>query len=213
MSPNVRNSESAATIQALHFETLWIWLVERKSRTKNGEETMNLYGPKQLAESMRTVRKNTIQIAEDIPEKDYNYRPTPESRSVLETLVHIASLSRFDRIVHEEQHLSSLEGFDFGALFKKGEAEEERTLAKSDVVALLLTQGDRWCQWLEGLSESLLSEHVRQPGGALKTRFEMLVGTKEHEMHHRGQLMVMERLLGIVPHLTRTRQSRQVALR
>lgn len=208
----MRRRPAAATIQALHFETVWIWLVERKSRTKDGGETMNLYGPKQLAESMRTVRKNTIQIAEDIPEKDYNYRPTPESRSVLETLVHIASLSRFDRIVHEEQHLSSLEGFDFGALFK-GEAEEKRIRAKSDVVALLLTQGDRWCQWLEGLPESLLSEHVRQPGGALKTRFEMLVGTKEHEMHHRGQLMVIERLLGIVPHLTRSRQSRQVALR
>ena len=108
MSANVRNGVSAATIQALHFETLWR-LFERKSRTKM-EETMNLYGPKQLAESMRTVRKNTIQIAEDIPEKDYNYRPTAESRSVLETLVHIASLSRFDRIVHAEQHLSSLEG-------------------------------------------------------------------------------------------------------
>jgi hypothetical protein len=27
---------------------------------------MNLYGPKQLADSMRTVRKNTILIAEDI---------------------------------------------------------------------------------------------------------------------------------------------------
>jgi|SRR5882724_967094 len=174
---------------------------------------MNLYGPKQLAESMRTVRKNTIQIAEDIPEKDYSYRPTLESRSVLETLVHIASLSRFDQIVHEEQHLSSLEGFDFGSLFKKGEAEEKPSLAKSDVVPLLLAQGDRWCQWLEGLSESLLSEHVRQPGGTLKTRFEMLVGTKEHEIHHRGQLMVIERLLGIVPHLTRSRQSQQVGLR
>jgi uncharacterized damage-inducible protein DinB len=208
----MRRRPAAATIQALHFETVWIWLVERKSRTKDGEEKMNLYGPRQLAESMRMVRKNTIQIAEDIPEKDYNYRPTPESRSVLETLVHIASLSRFDRIVHEEQHLSSLEGFDFGALFK-GEAEEKRIRAKSDVVALLLTQGDRWCQWLEGLPEPLLSEHVRQPGGVLKTRFEMLVGTKEHEMHHRGQLMVIERLLGIVPHLTRGRQSRQVALR
>ena len=170
---------------------------------------MNLYDAKQLAESMRTVRKNTIQIAEDIPEKDYNYRPAPESRSVLETLVHIASLSRFDRIVHEEQHLSSLEGLDFGALFKKGEAEEKPVRAKDDVVALLGTQGDRWCQWVEGLPESLLFEQVRQPGGALKTRFEMLVGTKEHEMHHRGQLMLMERLLGIVPHLTRNRQTRQ----
>jgi len=34
----------------------------------------------------------------------------------------------------------------------------------------------------------------------------MILGTKEHEMHHRAQLMVIERLLGIVPHLTRQRQ-------
>ena len=87
---------------------------------------MNLYGPKQLTDSMRTVRKNTILIAEDIPEKDYGYRPTPESRSVAETLVHIALLSRFDHFVHEEKHLSSLEGFDFGALIKKSESEKKR---------------------------------------------------------------------------------------
>jgi uncharacterized damage-inducible protein DinB len=34
----------------------------------------------------------------------------------------------------------------------------------------------------------------------------MLLGTKEHEMHHRAQLTVIERLLGVVPHLTRRRQ-------
>ena len=39
-----------------------------------------------------------------------------------------------------------------------------------------------------------------------KTRFEMLLGMKEHEMHHRAQLMVMERMLGVVPHLTRRMQ-------
>lgn len=173
---------------------------------------MNLYGPKQLADSMRTVRKNTIVIAEDIPEKDYGYRPSPENRSVAETLVHIASLSRADRLIHEEQHLSSLEGFDFGQLIKKSEMEEKRQISKSEVVALLLTEGDRWCQWVEALPEALLSEQVRMSGGTSKSRFEMLLGTKEHEMHHRGQLMVIERLLGIVPHLTRNRRgSGQVA--
>jgi hypothetical protein len=49
---------------------------------------MNLYGRKELIEGIRTVRKNTILIAEDIPEKDYSHRPTPESRSVAETLVY-----------------------------------------------------------------------------------------------------------------------------
>jgi uncharacterized damage-inducible protein DinB len=177
--------------------------------TKNQEEAMQLYGAKQLADSMRTVRKNTILIAEDIPENHYSYRPTPDSRSVRETLVHIASLWRFDRIVHEERHLFSLEGFDFGALFRMSETEEKLLRSKSDIVGLLQTQGHRWCEWVEGLSETLLSEQVRQPGGGLRNRFEMLLGTKEHEMHHRGQLTVMERMLGIVPHLTRNRQVRR----
>jgi uncharacterized damage-inducible protein DinB len=168
---------------------------------------MNLYGPKQLADSMRTVRKNTILIAEDIPEKDYGYRPTPESRSVAETLVHIALLWRFDHFVHEEKHLSSLEGFDFGALIKKSESEKKRPHSKSQIIDLLRTEGDGWCQWVEGLPEALLPEQVRMPGGAAKSRFQMLVGTKEHEIHHRAQLMVIERLLGIVPHLTRNRQA------
>jgi len=47
---------------------------------------MSLYEPKQLADSMRVVRKNTIAIAEDIPETQYDYRPSPDSRSVRESL-------------------------------------------------------------------------------------------------------------------------------
>jgi uncharacterized damage-inducible protein DinB len=46
---------------------------------------------------------------------------------------------------------------------------------------------------------------------AAKTRFEMLLGTKEHEMHHRGQLMLIQRMIGLVPHLTRVMQERMAA--
>ena len=42
-------------------------------------------------------------------------------------------------------------------------------------------------------------------------RFEMLLGTKEHEMHHRGQLMLIQRMVGLTPHLTRERQERMAA--
>ena len=144
---------------------------------------MNLYGLQQLVESASTVRKNTILIAEDIPEKDYGYRPTRESRSVAETLVHIALLSQAARLLHKE---ASLENFNFGELVRKLEIEEQRPRSKNE--------------------KAELTEQVRMPGGALKIRFEVLLGTKEHEMHHRAQLTVIERLLGIVPHLTRNRQ-------
>ena len=51
---------------------------------------MNYYGGKELAESFRTVRKNTIAVAQDIPEDKYSFRAAPETRSVGELLAHIA---------------------------------------------------------------------------------------------------------------------------
>jgi hypothetical protein len=49
-----------------------------------------------------------------------------------------------------------------------------------------------------------------------KSRLEGLMSAKEHDMHCRGQLMLIERILGIVPHLTRKyaemeREMRQAA--
>ncbi len=171
---------------------------------------MHLYGPKQLADSIRTVRKNTILIAEDIPEEQYGNRPTADSRSVAENLIHIAMVSRLDRILHEEEHVATLEGFDFGKLLKRSEGEEKKSYSKAELIQLLRTSGENWAQWVESLPEQILAEPVRQPGGGSKTRFEMILGTKEHEMHHRAQLTVIERLLGIVPHLTRSRQAARV---
>jgi uncharacterized damage-inducible protein DinB len=50
-------------------------------------------------------------------------------------------------------------------------------------------------------------------GTSAKTRFEQLLGAKEHEMHHRAQLMLIERQLGITPHLTRQFQERMAQVR
>ena len=62
---------------------------------------MSLYGVPQLTASFRTVRVNTNRVAEDIPETGYSYRPSPASRSVAETLVHIAWLASADRLTCE----------------------------------------------------------------------------------------------------------------
>jgi uncharacterized damage-inducible protein DinB len=68
---------------------------------------------------------------------------------------------------------------------------------------------------VEGCSESFLAERVAMPAGmqpASKSRFEMIISVKEHEMHHRGQLMLIERMLGIVPHITREMQARMASM-
>ncbi|MGI8742163.1 MAG: DinB family protein [Bryobacteraceae bacterium] len=172
---------------------------------------MNYYGPKELAASFRTVRKNTITIAEEIGEQHYGFSAAPETRTVAQALTHIALSSRLPLHIHSVERLTTLEGFDFMAFFGKQMAEEQAQRSKPQIMTMLRDEGDRFATWLEGLSDELLGERVSLPAGMTppsKSRFEMLLGVKEHEMHHRGQLMVIERMIGIVPHLTREMQAR-----
>jgi uncharacterized damage-inducible protein DinB len=176
---------------------------------------MTYYGAKDLAESFRTVRKNTIVVAEEIPENQYGFRAAPETRTVAQTLYHVAAAPKLQQQIHAIERRSTLEGFDFPGLMRRLIAEEQTPRSKAQIVALLREDGERWAAWMEQLSDDFLAERVQYPAGmspASKTRFEMLMGVKEHEMHHRGQLMLIERMVGIVPHLTRQMQERMAAI-
>jgi uncharacterized damage-inducible protein DinB len=171
---------------------------------------MTYYGGKELAASFRTVRNNTIQIAEEIPEESYSFRPSPDSRSIGQTLAHIAMVTGFQTYVHENQ-IDSLTKVNFPEYIQKSRVEEDSHRTKAEIVAALTADGDKFAQFLESLPESVLSQSVgMMPGAqpAAKSRLEMLMSAKEHEMHHRGQLMVMQRMLGMTPHLTRQMQER-----
>jgi uncharacterized damage-inducible protein DinB len=162
------------------------------------------YGGKELASAFRTVRKNTIQIAEEIPEEKYSFAPAPETRPVGKLLAHIALSTQFPVDVHKTKRASTLAGYDFFGMFDRLTAEEAQARSKAEIVELLRTSGEQFAGWLESLTPEFLAEQVTQPDGkATKSRLEMLLGPKEHEMHHRGQLMLIERQIGIVPHLTR----------
>jgi uncharacterized damage-inducible protein DinB len=178
------------------------------------ENLVNYYGGKAMAESFRTVRKNTLAIAEDIPEDKYNFRAVPETRSVAELFAHIALSPTFQKQINIEERRTSLEGFDFPALMQRMHADEKKPRTKAQVIELLTKDGEAWAKLLEGLDENFLGEViVMPPGGAppSRTRFDMILSVKEHEMHHRGQLMLIERILGITPHLTRRMQERRNA--
>jgi uncharacterized damage-inducible protein DinB len=172
---------------------------------------MNYYGAEELAGSYRTVRKNTQAIAQDIPADKYSFRPTPDTRSVAELLTHIALSYSFQYQVHAVERRATLQGFDFPSLIGRIMAEEKKSRSKDEILELLRGEGEKWAEWLQGISDGFLSEQVQMPEGAnpaSKSRFEMILSVKEHEMHHRGQLMLIERVLGIVPHLTREMQAR-----
>ena len=175
---------------------------------------MNYYSAKELAGSFRTVRKNTLVIAQEIPEEKYAFRPAPDTRSVGELLSHLALSHKFEYQIQAIERRTTLAGFDFPSLMKSVVAEEKEPRTKDQILDLLRTSGEQWAGFLQGLTEDFLAEQVQMPQGMTpptKSRFEMVLSVKEHEMHHRGQLMLIERLFGLVPHMTREMQSRLAA--
>src|SRR3982751_4509231 len=175
---------------------------------------MTYYGPKEMAASFRTGRNNTIKIAAEIPEESYGFRAAEGCRSVAEQLVHIAVAVRIQEQINLVEKRSTLVGFDFFGLMGKVIGEEQVPRTKAQILELLKTEGEKYASALEGLSEEFLAETVSYPEGMVpptKSRFEMLIAPKEHEMHHRGQLMLVQRLLGMVPPMTRQMQERIAA--
>ncbi len=172
---------------------------------------MTYYGAKNLAESFRTVRKNTIQIAEEIPEEKYGFRATPDVMSIGELLAHLAVSPMWQIDIHGRK-VEHIDFAIFTARMQQAEAEEKALRSKAEIVRALKENGERFASFVERLDEATLAGTVTFPPPvqpSAKSRFEMLLGPKEHEMHHRGQLMMLQRMIGQVPHLTRRRQDMQ----
>jgi uncharacterized damage-inducible protein DinB len=174
---------------------------------------MTYYGGKELSASFRTVRKNTLAIAEEIPADRYDFKPAPEVRTVGQMLAHIAVTAVSQRATHASG-VTFIDFEMFGRNVAEAATAEQALRTKEDIVRALREEGERFAVFLESASEKLLAETVSFPPPVTpssRTRFEMLLATKEHEMHHRAQLMVYQRLLGIVPHLTRQRAAMAAA--
>jgi len=175
---------------------------------------MLTYGAQQLASAFRTVRKNTIQVAQDIPEDKYAHVPAEGARTVGRMLTHVAiAPTRLWQGMHGTRS-TDMTGFDFFGLGARMQAEESTPRTKAEIVELLTAEGEAFATFLEGFSDAELSTMVKTyaAGGPVeKCRLEMLMGAKEHEMHHRAQLMLMQRMIGQVPHLTRAMQERFAA--
>jgi uncharacterized damage-inducible protein DinB len=179
-----------------------------------GELVMLCYGAQQLAASFRTVRGNTIQVAHDIPEHQYDHLPAEGARTVRQMLTHVALSPRLWIDMHSggSTDITTFDFFSYGRRMRDAEASGR---TKGEILELLSTEGEAFAAFLGGLSDAQLSEQVLGNGATgkvHKSRLEMLLGAKEHEMHHRAQLMLIERQLGLVPHLTRQMNERMAQM-
>ena len=108
-----------------------------------------------------------------------------------------------ERVSWDSRYQSLVATLDVEAREQQGAIEHQA----AEIVDLLTRNGEQFAGFLESRSEVELSEMFTSPMSsgqpAMKSGLELLLGAKEHEMHHRAQLMLIERQLGIIPHLTR----------
>src|ERR1035437_2966713 len=126
---------------------------------------MTYYGSKEVAESFRTVRNNTITIAGEIPAEKYGFKPAPDTRTVAQLLTHIAMSYTFHYQGHAVEKRTTLEAFDFPSLMQKAMAAEQKNRSKEELIAMLRESRDKWAKWVEGCSESFLAERVARAAG------------------------------------------------
>src|SRR5262245_96606 len=125
---------------------------------------MTYYGGKELAAAFRTVRNNTIKIAEEIPESKYDFTPAPDCRSVQRTLTHIALSSNLQQHIHSTKE-TDLKNVNFMEMFQGFMAEENKPRTKAETIAFVKSEGDKFAAFLETLPEGFLSERVTMPPG------------------------------------------------
>jgi hypothetical protein len=123
---------------------------------------MSGYTGKDLARSFRTVRSNTITIAEEIPESKYTFQAAPDVRSVGRLLAHIAIAPRFQLSTHSSR-VTDLATINFGEVLAQAEAEETRPRGKDEIIALLRSEGEAFAAFVDGVTDAFLAERVAMP--------------------------------------------------
>ena len=151
--------------------------------------------------SWKEVRSGVIDEAEQIPADKFSFQATPDMRSVAQLLQHIVQAQKM--LVGEAcRSDSNLMRQSFTDQIKHYAPGVSEVSDKEGLLNLLRTSMDEAEQELLSASEELKNTMKRFDGKEMP-KLGFLSFSIAHEMYHRGQLTVYERLMNIEPVLTR----------
>ena len=139
-----------------------------------------------LLRAVDTARGRTARLAALIPESALDWAPAPGAYTCADIVRHLAATERYMFVEIAVGGASRYPGHD-------------RRLAygKEGVLAYLDTLHEQSMILLRTLDEDALERRVTTPTGAQIPTWRWLQLMTEHESHHRGQLYLMLRLLGV----------------
>lgn len=152
-------------------------------------------------DNWRDVRMGIVDEVKNIPASKFDFRPTPEVRSVHELVVHILEVSMMmtGELTRSDTNFKRL---PWPKLLAKYAGQAYKAKTKQDLVKLLRSQIDSAVEMFERCGDLHMMQHMENFDGSLWTRMQWLHHGIAQEMYHRGQLCTYERLMGRVPALT-----------
>ena len=151
----------------------------------------------ELLTTWKEVREGCSEELARIPDDKLNFRATPETRSVLEIAHHIVEgqevlVSEICRDDTDIRRVLSVQPDGNVKAATTGEA----------LTSLLRASQEKTAQRIREFGEEKIDRLMTGFDGKEISKFSMLSFLVGHEMYHRGQLTVYQRLLGIEPALT-----------
>ena len=154
-----------------------------------------------IIEGWKEIRAGLIEEVSQIPADQFSFRATPEMRSVGEIVQHIIETQKtlVGEAVCQETNLMRQTLEDHAREY----APEVAGVADKNGLLELLRSSMEMSEASMRTAGDTLYETGRGLGGRELRKIELVSFAISHEMYHRGQLTVYERLLQVEPALTR----------
>ena len=148
----------------------------------------------------KDARGGLIKEVEKIPEDQFLFRATPDTRTVAEIVQHVVSTQKI--IVGECcRPDTNLRRQSFAAHANEYAPGVGEVSDKNGLIELLRTSMDEAATQITSYGDHL-GDSMMSLMGQPTTKAAFLTFGMSHEMYHRGQLTVYERLMNIEPALT-----------
>lgn len=153
-------------------------------------------------EAWRDAREGIIDELQNIPAKQLDFRPTPDTRSVTDLVRHILEVSMMmtGELTRPDTNLKRM---PWPKLLQKYAGPAYRAKTKQELVRLLRSQMADAERAFRKAGELALWQFLERFDGEQGTKFQWLHHGIAQEMYHRGQLATYARLMGLVPALTK----------
>lgn len=154
-----------------------------------------------LIETWKDVREGVIAEVAKIPAEKFDFKATPDTRTVAEIVQHILGTQAIlvGELCRPDTNLMRA---PFPELAKQYAPEAVSAKDKDSLLRLLASGQEASAEKIRAFGEEGLQEETRRFDGKMVTKLAFLQFSYSHEMYHRGQLAIYERLMNIEPALT-----------